>query len=482
MSDRSIARAERLLVLAVVVGCILSISLAIRRSSLPFQLDYEEGNVLNAAVRINAGGTPYPPLDKPPYVINPYGPIPYALTALAVRIAGVGFFAPRLLILAAGIAVAAGLAYLLFHFTRTRWLSFAFGVSFLSVPLVRGWLYLLRVDLIGLAFAIAGLCLFTHRRLRIFAAICFVAAVFCKYTMMAAPLACLSYLLVRRQHREAILFAASSALLGSLGFAVVQLWTDHWFAVDMFWTHPDSFSLAHMVPLIRPALQINSLLIVMALAYAVADLWRRELSLPALYFWFASAVSLTAGKEGSVQNHLLEWMAVVCLAAGLLYARLRNRPGMEPARAILVLALAFSILAGSPSLARVEPANTQCDAAYAYVKDHPGQHVVGENVGAVVTAGKPVFMSNPAVYGWLVKLSGWSDADLVSLIQSRYFDLVILSHELDYLQKHPSEGPWTERMLQVLSENYTPTRRFTCVDASVILEPRASRGGGLARR
>jgi hypothetical protein len=298
----------------------------------------------------------------------------------------------------------------------------------------------------------------------------FVAAIFCKYTLIAAPAACFIQLLMQREWKDARNFAIANALLTTVAFAWVQNWTQYWFAFNMFWTHPDAFSFAHIVPLIRPALQTHALLIVMALTFVVRDFLKREYSLPALYMMLASFLALTAGKDGSVQNHLLEWMAVLCLCGGLFYDEIWEKASASMPN-IIALALAFSILVSSPKLERV-PANlSQCQEAYSFIKQHPGQKMLSENIGALVVGGKMVLISNPGVYRWLVNLSGWSDAALVEKVDSKYFDLIALSHELDYLLQNPHEAGWPPNVVRAMAANYKPVRRFACANAAVIMEP-----------
>src|SRR5438477_4113552 len=72
---------------------------------VPFQVDYEEGNILNALLRIAHGYTPYPDPHGIPNVLNPYGPAAYYLLAVPVKLFGVSFLWPRLLIAACVVAI-----------------------------------------------------------------------------------------------------------------------------------------------------------------------------------------------------------------------------------------------------------------------------------------------------------------------------------------------------------------------------------------
>src|SRR5262245_55785465 len=88
------------------MGIALRLVLASRLAAFPYQLDYEEGNVLNAANRIVHGLTPYPEPGSFPYVLNPYGPLGYLLIAVPVKAAGLSLYPPRLLVLLATVVVA----------------------------------------------------------------------------------------------------------------------------------------------------------------------------------------------------------------------------------------------------------------------------------------------------------------------------------------------------------------------------------------
>src|SRR3954470_16038060 len=71
----------------------------------PFQYDYEEGNILNALLRITQGATPYPDPRSLPNVINPYGPVAYYLLVLPVKAFGLAFVYPRAMILGCTILI-----------------------------------------------------------------------------------------------------------------------------------------------------------------------------------------------------------------------------------------------------------------------------------------------------------------------------------------------------------------------------------------
>src|SRR5215469_11577768 len=151
-----------LFALAILACVVLSFKSVYSRLALPFQIDYEEGNVLNAGLRIVDGQTPYPAPGSFPYIFNPYGPIGYLVSALGIKVFGLGLLGPRLLIFTAGLAVVFLIATLIKSFSG-RWdAGILLAISYFCLPLVSFWLTLLRVDFLAIFLSLLGLCLFAN--------------------------------------------------------------------------------------------------------------------------------------------------------------------------------------------------------------------------------------------------------------------------------------------------------------------------------
>lgn len=86
-------------------------------------------------------------------------------------------------------------------------------------------------------------------------------------------------------------------------------------------------------------------------------------------------------------------------------------------------------------------------------------------------AGKPVQLSDPYIWSWLVRRKGWSDAELQSLVRARAFDAVILRGPIEWQKGLGGESRWPLPFLNALQENYRPTRAFACQDAAIAYEP-----------
>jgi hypothetical protein len=323
----------------------------------------------------------------------------------------------------------------------------------------------------GVALSLAGLYLYSRFRDQWYLSIpFFLAAIFCKYTFVAAPSACFVDLLFRKRKKPAAGFAGSLVLLSGLAFLALQSTTGGGYAFDTLASHADPFTFGRALTLLQLSLQQYPLLFVLGFGLALQDLRKRVATLPSLYLAFSTLTLISAGKFGSDTNYLLEWTAILCLCGGLSYHALR-RQAAEATALLLVPAVltVFILVTLRPPF--TYPGHAKCQDAYAYVKHHPGRRILAEDVGAVVMAGKPVQLSDPFIWGWLVRRGGWSDAELQSLVRARAFDLVILNGPIGWQKEIGEISRWPLPFLDALQQNYRPTRVFACQDAGIAYEP-----------
>ena len=470
--------AEFALLAAVIAGFLDTLRFAAYYIPLPFAVNYEEGNVLNAALRITHGLSPYPPVGGLPYVVNPYGPVFYYAVAPLVKLFGLSFTAPRLLVLASGLAVALLLVLLLRRWTESWWIALGFGLSFLAVSLVRSWVYVLRVELLGTVLALAGLYVVTARRSLVWPALLFLAALYAKITFLAAPIACFLYMFLSGERRRAWRFIGWMLLFGLAGLAALAIGTNGWGLFHMFLTHPDPYRLSWYFSRIGPFAFLNVGLVAGAIALAAHDIRRRRFSLPLLYCALATVMTLTVGKLGGDGNELLEWQAAMCLAAGCGYAALKKRFGSDPALALIPVGLVLLVLLGLPEKLQVSPQISGCPAAYSFAAQGPG-HLLTENSGAAVLSRKKVWLSNSFEYDFLGKAGRLDQTPLISLVQRKFFGVILLSDGLPTLEREAADPRslgtvWPPQFVSALAQNYHPVARFSCAYANVAYEPDAT--------
>jgi hypothetical protein len=340
----------------------------------------------------------------------------------------------------------------------------------------------------GLAFSLTGLYLFAKRRRWYLSVPFFIAGFFCKFTLLAAPFACLVYALSKREWRKALEFGVCLAIPSALLLLLLQLETGGWFVfhtISASAGHPHSFLGG--LERFRSQLMLDIPLLVAAVALIYYLVLRKAVSLPAFYISASALTTLAAvGKLGASSNYFLEWEAALCLSAGCGYAFLRRlflKPGTRPAVLFGLLASLALANTRSPQVDEVPrpawvpgpPALTLsgCGLAYEYVKSYRGGPILSENVGALVMAGKPPIVFEPFLWTREVLSHGWPDTRVVNLIRSREIQLIILSNDLEIMRRDPKQERWPPSVLDAIEENYKLTRIFDCVDSSFAYEPKS---------
>jgi len=466
---------ELLLLLLVLAGTVRSLQFAAVQIPQPFSLNFEEGNQLDAALAVATGRPLYPPVGNPPYIVHPYGPVFYLLHGLAVRLFGLSFAPGRVLVLGAGVAVALLLIAWLKRMTASWSIALGFGLTFLAVPLVRTWLPLLRVDLWGLLLTLLGLYQVAMGQRPVFAALCFLAALFTKPTFVAAPLASLLYLALERRWAMARRLAATLLLGGLSALALLAALTHGWALFHMFLAFPDPYSLRLYAVRIAPFFIRNLPLVAGAVLLAVAAGRLRQPSLPLLYAALATVTTLTAGKWGSDANHFLEWQAALALAAGIGYAEFRFHAGAESAVALVPLLMAVVIGFGLVNPAGLSPLLRDCREVYGLARETPGE-LLSENPGAAVLSGKTVWLSNAFEFRSLSAAGRLNPQPLIGMVERRFFSLILLQEDWPTLVRQASQPPtentiWPREFVQALGRNYRPLRTFSCAGANDAFVP-----------
>ena len=465
---------------AVLLGCGTALVIAALWIHLPYEINFAEGAVLGEAARIAHGLPAYPPATPAPYIINPYGPVAYYTFAMVVRIFGVSFTAPRVLVLLLAIGCATLIGVLIRSRGGTRTVSFIFGALFVAMPAAQKWLSVVRVDWIGVALALIGIYLFLRFERWYLPVIPFVAAIFCKFTILAAPTAVFLYLLSRRETKKALQFLACCVGLAGGMLLLLQARTGGWFwfhTVVVNRTHP--FSIGTALWWIFKELRDCSLvllLVALVLWMGRSERLRKALSFPAIYLGTTFLTLLFVGKVGADTNYYLEFEAAVCWCGGIGYSFLREKAKVSnwaKIAAATLLATAALVNVGFVSLHRHLPlyrSVSGCREAYQYVREQPGDQILAENGGAVILAGKTPGVWEAFMWARQVLQGGWSDAEVVEKIRERKYDLIVVKPPRTPGKVDAREGRWTEPVLKAVTENYHITRRFVCEDANVAYE------------
>jgi len=404
-------------------------------------------------------------------VLNPYGPIAYLVTAATVKWFGVSFFAPRLVSLFCGVLIAVLVGALVRKFAGSLRSAVLFGGALLCVTSIRNWLLTCRVDWLALALSLGGLAIFAFWERRWYvAAFLFAAALFVKYTLVAAPLACGLCLVVRRDWKLLLRMIGVSAALCIAGFALTQKWSGGNFAFHTFGTHPDPYSFKQAGDFLWRRIEDIPVLFLIAVIGTMVDFIKRRGSLPALYFCTATLATLTAGKGGSTTNHLIEWTAAICLCAGGAWTAIREwivQKRLASAGSVVLAGIVASALLAMLAYRLPFSRSMECGPTYAYLHEH-GDSVLTDSVGALLLSGKPVLVSNPFVYTQLATRGGWPDSQVRERVEAKKFDVILLREKM---QVYPADERFTGGTLAAMKQNYHQAASFACYDSKYAYLP-----------
>lgn len=475
---------------AAILGAALTIHILIfflhayQAVTFPYQLDYGEGPILQIALRVAQGGDMYPPVDRPPYLIASYLPLYYLLSALGVRLTGPSFLFGRLLSLAAAVAIAVFSALIVWDRTRHRFSAFLAGGLILAMPHFMVWATLMRVDMLALAFAVAGFYLFTRGRRAAGISIFALAPLTRRTTVAAMAAAFLGDAKQRGLPRAARAFAAqiliiillvAAAVLATRGGLFHQLYLHTATSVGKAWTWQQLGSLL-WVPENPCPLKLWPAYFALTAIAALWSAFHRPSRTLLLYFLIACLIFLTGGRIGSAHNYLLEPTAVGAMLFGLMWAHLSRKPGLGRVALMLIaaglvaqmawtaqphsdprqmshLAYTFSIL--QP---RVDPGASQ------YIVDrikHTDGDVLCEDTGLTLLAGKqPPLM--PFEFTMMARRGALDPTPVFHRVRAGGYPLIVLRfNPLDpaEAERHtPGDdwkaGRWPDGIISGVIESY----------------------------
>jgi hypothetical protein len=463
---------ETLFLIAVVVCGFFTVARTLVRIQSQFQLDYAEGSILGSSWRVAQGGSLYQPLRGVPYQIDPYPPFIYKLVSLVITHTGLSFVYPRFLALTAAV-VACLLAAILIHCWTRRWkLALAFGLLPLTVAVVQGWLGILRYDLIGIALTMAGLIVFVvFPRHRFWSLPLFVLAVGGLYTLVSAPAACCIYLWLEGQKKKGVLFGAclAGALLAGLLYG--QHASAGWMVHHLFKTQHSPYSISQLASLVQGLLRGYALLLLLSAVVIWKSIREKQLSLLAIYWCLVVGASLSLGKVGAAGNHMLHLVFAACISAAVAYDWMRRNSSGDWGLVLALSTLILVTIANTPFRPK-KPIDElgECGQAYAAIRGNLGDRILADNIGALVLAGKSVYVTDPFAYRWLVTYAGLPDTDLRRMITYREFTSIVIDRGVE--DKETDLDRWPEDVRRAIRANYQLKRTFICNDARFVYEPK----------
>lgn len=319
---------------------------ALKAIRYPFNLDYGEGIVWQQAQQMR-DGTAYGGITAFPSIVFHYPPLYHAMTLGFNALSGIDMLKSGRIVSVAATLVMALLAGLIgFQTVRTKLARNAAllcaavaSLATLTMWPVTTWAPLMRVDMVAMAFALAGISFtmqaFTRPRLVHLASVCFVASLFAKQTAIAAPAAAFLTLFLLRP-RTALAGIASSTALGLVVLGTLSWVTDAGFVRHIFLYNINRLDFTRLGGIVAVMARHCDYLCIVVLGLAS---WRGEISglfavrelrenlgeqrfkacllLLVVYLIFAAVMMLTIAKIGSNINYILETLCVVAILVGI---------------------------------------------------------------------------------------------------------------------------------------------------------------------
>ncbi len=328
----------------------------VRLLAFPFPLDYGEGPLL-AQVRYLSSGHAiwqlYADPEQYPFLIVNYPPLYLMLSSAVAGLTGNPLLAGRLVSCIGALAATAALAALIGR--RGAWLA----LLWLTVPVVREWAPLMRVDLLGVALGLGAVWVAGNQRLSAgqragCAAILAVGALLSKPTLIAGPLAAGTIIIAEwmraspqtrsTARRAVIVFGATAILLGGAVVAAMTWATQGWFLLHVVAANANRWEGELAGGFWRQQLSLRWPLLAMAFI-GMLTAWRQPRFAPALAYLLAGTLgALGVGKVGAYANYFFEWYAGLIWLSGLAWrhwSEQRHLPGQIVLLGLAILSLVY---------------------------------------------------------------------------------------------------------------------------------------------
>ena len=306
--------------------------------SFPYELDQNEGFILEGGWRLLNGLSLYGPLDDYPFVRMPYTPGFFLALVPTILLLGRDMLAGRIISLIAAIGCCAVISTIVHRVTGSRAAAFIAGLLPFSTRAFFVWAPLMRVDLLGALFTLYGLndALHGNGRGRIIrSAVWFSLAFLTKQTYIAAPLA-VALCLLRRDRVAFVRFTVlfSTIILVAVGW--LTLATNGWFLAHTIEGNlHDPFDSGRMRYWVGDVLIGGHL----PLLLVALEGMRRAPGILSVYFVIALLSCISAGNVGAVINHILQPLLAASILAGVSLATKRQGVGSALVASTILISL-----------------------------------------------------------------------------------------------------------------------------------------------
>lgn len=471
------------LILAVSIAVFAAI--AVRTLVYPHEVVVSEGAVRLATESWAEGRPLWAPdrLTTPPFAIAHYTPLYYLFTRAAQTVTGEGFLGGRLVSVLFTVLTAVAAGWIARRETGRTWAGYVAGAVWLSFYAVAFWGTAHRVDAPGIFFEAVGIGAYLAARRAgragYEAVPWFVAAWCVKQVMFVGIVAVLLDLAFDRGQgpRAAAKFAALAWGPILALFAFWTFWSDggFWSATVLGTVSKDADAPWVIVSNAERFFGSPWALATFLAGIAAAVFFPRHRFLGV---YLLCGIVLAIATDANFPRFFPPALASAILV-GILLVELEAHPkANEYALASLTL-VAFSHLGWEmrplfrERVLNLGPSNTRLDAAaWLDSKVPEGRPVLAQDVGMLLSAGRPVVVADPLVCSILVGNGAWDPEILAKGIRGGEYGAVVLNRPVESL----NDTEWTTLWIsgparQALAERYTLADTFTIGQSWVFLEP-----------
>ncbi len=438
---------------------------AVAAIKFPFGLDYSEGLIWQQSLWLGTAHL-YGDIAQFPFLVCEYPPL-YLVVLRVVALSGTGMLmAGRGISVVSTLAACVLLGFLVRRMCRRssspRAASAAGAIAGL-LPLtllpVISWSVLMRVDMLALALALAGIfcaAVSFRRPAAIYAGVgFFVAAAFTKQIYVAGAVAMFLVCLVRSPDHTLRAYAGG-ALAGLMLVGGLELATDGRFLRHILVYTADTVDPS--AALRQTAIWLGAYPVYAGLTLtACILLWRHFLALGSwrlrgliplvrereeaawlvfltLYLLLTTLLLIAAGKTGASRNYFIEWMCCWCLwigwLAGFVLSRTGGRGNLAVLMPVLLLLQLLPVTLGMSGMRAAQfSAQRRADwgALLARVRGIPGP-LLSDDMVLTIEAGREVGLE-PGVLLELARLGVWDERRLIDRLRAHYFGAVITAYD-----------------------------------------------------
>ncbi len=446
----------------------------------PYELAAGEELLLRDTLHILGGRPIYTDVNDFPFIVSNYPPLFAAVSSLLVPFVGRSLAATRLVAGLCTLLNGALVAAIIYHGGRLRTAAVTCGAAYLGSIFVYQWGAWGRVD--SLAIALSLLAILVAKRSTGSKGIT-LAALFCllslytKQTEWAALLAIVVWLGYERRWRLCAGFVLLLGVAGGTVFLALNALTSGEFFRHLVLYNTLPYSLRALLGYWRAFAATHGIIVGVAFGYAATSAARRRFSLPVLYFFACTLLTVAVGRAGASSNYFVEMIAASLILCGLWWGELSGRATYASAvvpAALLVQVVWFGFFAHTPLRAWYDPLPSfgytpqtrdvaACARVDRYVNESDGE-ILTEAGGFALKNGKELYTSP-----WMLSAlepTGKVDRGLERLeeaLAEHRFSLVILTW-----QSYPP------RILDAVWANYERVETIDCVFKYEVFVPRGS--------